>query len=85
MRKRFGFGTPRGLQGLAATQVALSCHVCTAVLHMLHHFRPHSGPFGRITGSSGGKTPDWHKLTTAWLLAHSPHPALWKPVSSTGC
>jgi len=85
MRQRFGWGTPRGLQGLAVAQAALRCHVCTVILHILCFFCLHMRPIGPIAGSSASKTRGWHKLTTAWLLALFPHPALWKPVSSTGC
>ena len=39
MRKRFGFGTPRGLQGLAAAKAALAAQATTAVSHFLRPLR----------------------------------------------
>ena len=50
MRKRYGIGTPRGLQGLAAAQAALACHVSTAVLHMIRLFCRQFGLLGPIVG-----------------------------------
>ena len=55
MRKRFGFGTSRGLQGLAAAQAALACHAATTVLPILRRFCRRIGPFGPIVGSSAYK------------------------------
>ena len=60
-------------------------HVGTIVRYIFRHFQPHFGPFAWIVDSSGCKTRGWPKFTTAWLLAPFPHPAHWKPVSSTGC
>ena len=85
MRKRYGIGTPRGLQGLAAAQAALACHVSTAVLHMIRLFCRQFGLLGPIVGSSSRKTRRRHKISPASALFPLLHPALWKPISSTGC
>ena len=82
MRKRFGFGTPRALQGLAAAQAAL---VSTAFAHILRHFRRNIGPVRPIPGSSSRKTRGWHKLAIAWTLLPLSHPAREEPISSTAC
>ncbi len=80
MRKRFGFGTPRGLQG-----AALACHVSTTVLPILRRFCRQIGPFGPMVGSLGYKIRHRHTLTPASALVPLLHPTLWKPTSSTGC
>ena len=85
MRKRFGFGTPRGLQGLATAQAALACHASTTVLHILRRFCRQIGLLGPIVGSSGYKIRHRHKLTPASALVPLLYPTLWKPTSATGC
>ena len=85
MSRRFGFGTPRALQGLAAAQAALAGHVSTAVAHIFRHFRRRFALFGLARESSSPKTRTSHKLTIAQALVSLPHPALGEPVSSTGC
>ena len=53
MRMRFGFGTPRGLQGLRAAQVALTHDLNAAVLHILDFFQRHIGferPIAELSG-----------------------------------
>ena len=42
MRKRFGVGTPRALQGLATVQAALATHVTTPVLRLFRRIRRNS-------------------------------------------
>ena len=84
MRKRFGFGTPRGLHGLAAAQAALACHVSTAVSHIPRLFRRQFAFWRSIIRSSSQKAGLWHKSTPASLLTLA-HPATWKSVSSTDC
>ena len=85
MRKRFGFGTPRGLQGLAAAQAALACHISTAVLHTLPHYCSHLGLWRPIVGSLSQEIGPWHKFSPDSVLTPLIHPAAWKPLSSTAC
>ena len=85
MSKRFGFGTPRALQGLAAAQAAFAGHASTAFALIFRHFCRHIGLFRPIPGSSGHKTRSWHKLTASRTPPSLSHPALPKPISSTAC
>ena len=50
MRQRYGIGTPRGLQDLAAARAALSRHAGSAILRSFYF---HIGLFGAILGFSG--------------------------------
>ncbi len=85
MRKRYGFGTPRGLQGLATAQAALACHVSTAVLHMIRLSCRPFGLLGPIVASSGRNTRRSHKVSPASVLIPLTHPAACNPPSSTVC
>ena len=85
MSKRFGFGTPRALQGLAAAQAEFADHASTAVALIFRRSCRPIGLFRPIPGSSGRKTRSWHKLTASRTPASLSHPALPKPISSTAC
>ena len=63
MSRRFGFGTPRALQGLAAAKRAL-CGFKNAIFgHLLRHVCRMAGVlelFGLLPGDPGGRQPGWH-------------------------
>ena len=85
MRQRFGFGTPRGLQGLAAAATALadaSARLLAAI----------PGPIGRTLGLLGPPTGSLlpsgrfsHKKTTITQLLPFVQPAPPPTTSSTAC
>ena len=64
MRTRFGFDTPRGLQGLRAAQVALAHDLNAAVLHMLDLFQRHIGFERPIVELSGCNPRGCYTFTT---------------------
>ena len=55
MRTRFGFGTPRSLQGLAAAQTALAGHLYRVVSSLIRPFCRHISRWSPTTGHSGRK------------------------------
>ena len=55
MRTRFGFGTPRSLQGLAAAQTALAGHLCRAVSSLIRPFCRQISRWSPTMGHSGRK------------------------------
>lgn len=55
MRTRFGFGTPRSLQGLAAAQTALAGHLYRAVSSLIRLSRPEISRWSPTMGRSGRK------------------------------
>ena len=75
MRQRYGVGTPRGLQGLAAARAALSRHAGSAIFRS---FCLHMGLFGPILGFSGRRI----SLGPKFFPVSVPlcHPALWNPM-----
>ena len=79
MSRRFGFGTPRALQGLAAAQGALAGHASTAFLRVIRHFRRPIRLFRPLPGSLRCKTRGLHKLPTVWRPLPFRHPALAEP------
>ncbi len=92
MRKRFGFGTPRGLQGLAAAKAALAAQATTAVSHFL---RPLRSLFAILAAVLPFLSPNGSRSRPKLRLLHNPtplprlrppaHGAGWNPCSSTGC
>ncbi|WP_423926401.1 transposase [Candidatus Palauibacter sp.] len=85
MRARFGFGTPRGLQGLAAAAAALAA-ACA------HHFATVVGQIGRIFGlhspSTGSYRPSGRLVHNQTALTRPPpftKSVPWRATSSTGC
>ena len=85
MRKRCGFGTPRGLQGLATVQAALATQITTHVLRSFGRIRRHFAPPGPDIASSHPKIRFLHKNTAPAFLSSLPALFRWEPVSSTGC
>ena len=92
MRKRFGFGTPRGLQGLAAAKAALAAQATTAVSHFLRPLRSLFAilaavlPFLSPNGSRSRPKPRLlHNPTSLPRLRPPAHGVGWNPCSSTGC
>ena len=85
MRQRYGIGTPRGLQGLAAARAVLSRHAGSAISRFFCSFCLHMGLFGAILGFSGRRIRLGPKIFPISALVPLFHPALWKPISSTGC
>ena len=55
MRTRFGFGTPRSLQGLAAAQTALAGHLYRVVSSLIRLSRPEISRRSPTMGRSGRK------------------------------
>ncbi len=84
MRKRCGFGTPRGLQGLAIVQAALATQITTHVLRFFRRIRRHFAPPGPDIASSHPKTRFLHNNTAPACLSSLPALIRWEPVSSTG-
>ena len=81
MRKRFGFGTPRGLQGLLAARAALADHINAAILLLL-------GSFHRRWASLGSKIRSSPRLAHHYPASAplAPHPGYWlRSLSSTDC
>ena len=85
MRKRFGVGTPRALQGLAAIQAALSTQVTTRVLRFFPRIRRISALPAPNIASSRPKTRFLHNNTAAARPFSLPAIIRWAPTSSTGC
>ncbi len=85
MRKRFGVGTPRALQGLAAIQAALSTQVTTRVLRFFPRIRRISALPEPNIASSRPKTRFLHNNTAAARPFSLPAIIRWAPTSSTGC
>ena len=85
MRKRFGVGTPRALQGLATVQAALATHVTTPVLRLFRRIRRNSALPEPNIASSRRKTPFLHNNTAAARPFPLPTIIRWTPTSSTGC
>ena len=92
MRKRFGFGTPRDLQGLAAAKAALAAQATTAISHFLRPLRSLFAilaavlPFLSPNGSRSRPKPRLlHNPTPPPRLRPPAHGAGWHPCSSTGC
>ena len=85
MRARFGFGTPRGLQGLAAAAAALADASA-------RHFATVVGQIGRIFGllspNTGSFRPSGRLLHNKTALTRLPpfvQSARWQTTSSTAC
>ena len=77
MRKRFGVGTPRALQGLATVQAALATQVTTRVSRFFRRIRRYFAFLGPNIASSDPKTRFLHNNTApARVSAFSPthHP-----------
>ena len=85
MRKRFGVGTPRALQGLATVQAALATHVTTPVLRLFRRIRRNSALPEPNIASSRRKTRFLHNNTAAARPFPLPTIIRWTPTSSTGC
>ena len=85
MRKRFGVGTPRALQGLATVRAALATQVTTRVLRLFRRIRRHFAFPGPNIASSGPTTRFWPKNTAPARLSSLPTIIRWKPISSTDC
>ena len=85
MRKRFGVGTPRGLQGLATVQAALATHVTTPVLRFFRRIRRNSALPEPNIASLRRKTRFLHNNTAAARPFPLPTIIRWTPTSSTGC
>ena len=85
MRKRFGVGTPRALQGLATVQAALATHATTRVLRLCRRIRRNSALPEPNIASSRRKTPFLHNNTAAPRPFSLPTIIRWTPTSSTGC
>ena len=85
MRKRFGVGTPRALQGLAAVQAALETQVTTHVLRFFRRIRRNFAPPEPNIASSRLGTRFLHNNTAAARLFSLPALSRWGPISSTAC
>ena len=85
MRKRFGVGTPRGLQGLATVQAALATQVTIHVVRFFRRIRRHLAPPGPDIASSHPKTRFLHNNSAPASLSSLPALIRWEPVSSTDC
>ena len=84
MRKRFGVGTPRALQGCAAVRAALATCVTTLVLRLFRRIRRIFALPGPNIASSRRKTPFLHNKTAAARPFSLPAIIRWDPTSSTG-
>ena len=85
MRKRFGVGTPRALQGLAAVQAALATQVTTHVSRFFRRIRRNYAlPEPNIASSRLG-TRFLHNNTAPARLFSLPALSRWGPISSTAC
>ncbi|MCY4541692.1 MAG: hypothetical protein OXB95_04740, partial [Rhodobacteraceae bacterium] len=63
MSRRFGYGTPRALQGLAAAKRALCGFKNATFGHLLRHVCRMAGVlglFGQLPGDPGGRQRGWH-------------------------
>ena len=85
MRKRFGVGTPRALQGLATVQAALATQVTTRVSRFFRRIRRYFAFLGPNIASSDPKTRFLHNNTAPACLPSLPPIIRWEPISSTDC
>ncbi len=85
MRKRFGVGTPRALQGLAAVQAALATQVTTHVSRFFRRIRRHFALPEPNVASSRPKTRFLHHNTANPRLFSLPTIIRRTPISSTAC
>ena len=85
MRKRFGVGTPRALQGLATVQAALATQVTTHVSRFFRRIRRHFALPEPNVASSLPKTRFLHHNTANPRLLSLPTIIRRAPISSTAC
>ena len=85
MRRRFGVGTPRALQGLATAHAALATQVTTRGLCFFRRIGRYFAFQGPNIAYSGPKTRFLRKNTAPARRSSLPAIIRWEPISSTGC
>ena len=85
MRKRFGVGTPRALQGLATLQAVLAAQLTTPIWRFFRRIRRDFAFPGPNTASSRRQTRFMRNCTKPAPLFSLPAVIRREPISSTAC